>query len=166
MKISAEISYPSASPDQAYALTVDPEFRAAVCEATHALDYDVSVDEHDDKTATVVVTRTMPADLPDFVRKLVGETVDVVQTEEWGAPDEAGQRTADVIVQIHGQPAKMVGTMAIHSIGAGSLINIQGDLKVAIPLLGRKIEPEIANGIYAAVEREQETGSAWLDGAR
>ncbi len=162
MQISAEISYPSAIPDQAYALALDREFRIAVCEATHALAHDVSVEERDDKTATVVVTRTMPADVPDFVKSFVGETVDVVQSEDWGLPDAAGQRSADVVVQIKGQPAKMTGTLAIQSSGAGSLITIQGDLKVSIPLFGGKIEPEIAKGIYLAVEREQETGNTWL----
>ena len=46
----------------------------------------------------------MPAEVPDFMKKIVGETVDVVQTEDWGAPDADGQRTADVVVQIKGQP--------------------------------------------------------------
>jgi hypothetical protein len=162
MKITALISYPSASTEQAYALVVDPEFRAAVCEATHALDYDVNVSEHDDDTSTIVVLRTMPADLPDFAKRFVGETVDVVQTEEWGAPDGSGQRTADVTVQIKGQPATMTGTSTIRGDGTGSVISIEGDLKVSIPLLGRKIEPEIAKGFYAAIKKEQQTGTSWL----
>jgi hypothetical protein len=166
MKISAAISYPTASPDQAYALAVDPAFRTAVCEATHALEHDVSVEERDDKTAAVVVTRTMPADVPDFVKRFVGETVEVVQSEDWGVPDAQGQRTADLVLQIKGQPAKMTGAVSIQGTGAGCVITIEGDLKVAIPLLGRKIESEIAKGIYAAVEREQETGAAWFDEAR
>lgn len=161
MKITATISYPSATPEQAYALAVDPAFREAVCEATRAVDYDVSVDS-DGESAAVTVRRTMPADVPDFVRKFVGETVDVVQTERWGLPAAAGERTAALEVQVKGQPATMRGTATIQRTGTGSEVVIEGDLKVAIPLLGRKIEPEIAKGIYAAIEKEEETGRAWL----
>ena len=56
-----------------YALATDPEFRAEVCEAMHALDYDVKVDEHEDDTSSVVVSRTMPAYVPDFIKKVIGE---------------------------------------------------------------------------------------------
>ena len=162
MKVSAEISYPTATPDQAYQLTIDADFRGAVCEATHAIDYDVDVTEHADGTTTVVVSRTMPADLPDALKKFVGDKVSVVQTENWGDPDADGRRTADLEVRIKGQPATMKGTATIVTDGAGATIRIEGNLTVAIPFFGKKIEPEIAKGIYAAVKKEQETGRSWL----
>jgi hypothetical protein len=162
MQISATISYPSGTtPAQVYELATDADFRGEVCEATHALDYDVSVDAHDD-TAKVVVSRTMPADVPDFMKKMIGETVDVVQTEDWGAPDADGQRTADVVVQIKGQPAVMNGTAAIVASGGEVVMQIEGDLKVSIPFVGKKVEPEIAKGIYAAVDKEQKTAATHL----
>jgi hypothetical protein len=162
MQISATISYPSGTtPAQVYELATDAGFRGEVCEATHALDYDVSVDAHDD-TAKVVVSRTMPADVPDFMKKMIGETVDVVQTEDWGAPDADGQRTADVVLQIKGQPAGMNGTAAIVASGGEVVMQIEGDLKVSIPFFGKKVEPEIAKGIYAAVRKEQETAATRL----
>jgi len=162
MQISATISYPSGTtPAQVYELATDADFRGEVCEATHALDYGVSVDAHDD-TAKVVVTRTMPADVPDFMKKMIGETVDVVQTEDWGAPDADGQRTADLVVQIKGQPAVMNGTAAIVTSGGEVVMQIERDLKVSIPFFGKKVEPEIAKGIYAAVDKEQETAASRL----
>jgi hypothetical protein len=162
MQISATISYPSGTtPAQVYALATDADFRGEVCKATHALDYDVSVDAHDD-TAKVVVSRTMPADVPDFMKKMIGETVDVVQTEDWGAPDADGQRTADVVVQIKGQPAVMNGTAAIVASGGEVVMQIEGDLRVSIPFFGKKVEPEIAKGIYAAVDKEQKTAATRL----
>ena len=162
MQISATIAYPSGTtPAQVYELATDADFRGEVCEATHALDYDVSVDAHDD-TAKVVVSRTMPADVPDFMKKMIGETVDVVQTEDWGAPDADGQRTADMVVQIKGQPAVMNGTAAIVASGGEVVMQIEGDLKVSIPFFGKKVEPEIAKGIYAAVDKEQTTAATRL----
>jgi len=166
MNISATISYPAATtPAQVYELSTDPDFRSAVCEATHALDCDVRIDEHGDDTSTIVVSRTMPADVPDFMKKMIGESVDVVQTENWSAPDDDGQRTAELVLQIKGQPVRMTGTATIvnpGSDGTAAEMRINGDLKVSIPFVGKKIEAEVAKGIYAAIKREQETAASRL----
>ena len=86
----------------------------------------------------------------------------MIQTEEWGRPDDGGQRTADLLLQIKGQPAKMVGTASILDTGNGIEMQIQGDLKVAIPFVGKKVEPEIAKAIYAAADKEQKAADARL----
>jgi hypothetical protein len=163
MEMSAEIDYPGATPEEAFALIVDPKFRAAVCEATMALGHDVGIESTGNGGATVRVDRTMPAEVPDFVRKLVGETLDVRQTEEWSAPDAVGRRTADIRVEIVGQPAKMTGTIVLEAIPDGCHQVISGQVKVSIPFLGGKIEPEIAKGIRSAIRIEEQTGRAWLD---
>lgn len=162
MDVHAEIHYLNANPRQVFVLTVDPKFRGEVCEATHALSYDVDVDVRDDDTATVKVRRTMPAEVPDVVRRFVGETIDVMQTEDWGTPDAGGARTARVTVEIKGMPAGMTGTLATASVGDGARMTIDGALTVSIPFVGRKIEPEIAKAIMAASRREQEVAARWL----
>jgi hypothetical protein len=156
MKITATISYPGGTtPQQVYKLATDAGFRDEVCEATHALAYESKVDVHPDDTASVVVSRTMPAEVPDFIKKMIGDTVGVTQTEEWGSPDDSGQRMADVTVQIKGQPATMKGTATIALVPSGVEMRVDGDLKVSIPFVGKKIEPEIAKGIYAALRAEE-----------
>ncbi len=162
MDMHAEIAYPTASPDEAFVLTTSPEFRADVCRATHALDYDVDIEAHEDGGATVTVNRVMPADVPDFVKKFVGDTVTVIQTETWGRPDDQGRRTGDLVVQIKGQPAQMNGTLALDVVGSGVRQRIDGELRVSVPFVGKKIEPEIAKAILAGVEKEQEVGIRWL----
>jgi hypothetical protein len=162
MDFGAEISYPGATPDEAFALVVDPKFRAAVCEATMALKYDVSIDEDASGGAFVRVERTMPAEVPDFVKKLVGQTLDVRQTENWSAPGADGRRTADVRVDVVGQPAKMTGTIVLEPTSDGCHEVVTGQVKVSIPLLGGRIEPEIAKGILTAIKVEQKTGREWL----
>lgn len=162
MDVRAEINYPTTTPEHVYTLVTDQMFRSAVCEATGALTYDVDVDKRPDDTATVTVRRTMPAEVPDFVKKFVGQTVEVVQTEEWGAPDHLGQRRADLVVQIKGQPVKMAGTLHTEVVGEGTRTSIRGNLTVSMPFVGKKIEPEIAKGILAAVATEQRTADRWL----
>lgn len=162
MDVRTEINYPNTSPEQAFALGMDRAFRAAVCEATHATSYEVAISEHDDGRASVRIDRTMPAELPDIARKVMGENVTVVQTEEWSAPAQGGARTAELTISIRGQPAKMVGTIALDSVDASARMRIAGDVKVSMPFFGRRIEAEVAKAIVAAAAKEQQTGLSWL----
>ena len=162
MDVRAEIHYPTATVERVFTLVTDPAFRSAVCEATGALSHDVDVDARADATVSVTVRRTMSADVPEFAKKFVGQSVDVVQTEHWGPPDGNGQRTAQLVVQIAGKPAKMTGSVATHTVGAGAKTTLRGDLKVSIPFVGKQLEPEIAKAILAAVDKEQQTADKWL----
>ncbi len=162
MDLSAEITYPTESTVDAFALVVDAEFRAGVCEALDAIDYDVSVEAHDDGGASVTINREMPADVPEAIKKVVGESVKLVQTERWSAPDPAGQRNARLDIKILGQPATMTGTISLSVDGATVISHIRGDVKVAIPFFGKKVEPVIAKAILAGIRAEQQAVTARL----
>jgi Protein of unknown function (DUF2505) len=165
MKLSAEIDHPNASPEQVMTMMLDPAFREQVCEATHALDFTVDVEEYDDGTAKVVVDRVVPADVPDFVKNMIGDTISLSQTEDWSATTADGLRTADVLLSVKGQPASMTGTMGLVRSGAGVKLFVDGDVEVRVPFFGKKIEPELAKGILAAIEVEQTVGESWLSGS-
>jgi hypothetical protein len=162
MDVRAEITYPTGSPEEVFALAVDKDFRAAVCEATHALHHQVEIDLRPDGRVRVRVERTLPAEVPDFVRSFVGSTITVVQTEEWAPPAGDALRTAGLLIQIKGQPATMTGSETIQRNGSGTLQQITGDLRVSIPFFGKRIEAEVAKAILAAAAKEQETGRVWL----
>ena len=163
MQVSAEISYPTSSTERVFALTVAEDFREAVCVATHALDYRVEVTQGDDGLAHVRVERTLPADVPEAVKRFIGATITIVQTEDWGRPGEDGRRVADLTIQISGQPASMTGSILLEPAARGSVQRIRGDLTVSVPFLGKRMEPEVAKAIVAAAAKEQETGRTWLE---
>jgi hypothetical protein len=165
MKLSAEIDHPSATPDQVMTMMLDPAFRKRVCEATDAVDYSVDVEEYDDGSAKVVVDRVIPADVPEFVQKMIGNTISLTQTEEWSAAAADGTRTAGVLVAVKGQPATMSGTMGLVRSGGGVKVFVDGDVEVRVPFFGGKVEPELAKGILAAIAVEQRVGESWLSGA-
>ena len=100
--------------------------------------------------------------MPDFVKKLTGSTVKVKQTEVWSGPAADGSRTADVKVSIIGQPAEMVGTASLSPSSSGSAFVLNGDVKVSIPFIGKKIEPEVAKAIISSLREEVEFGTARL----
>src|SRR4051794_29866578 len=153
MKLNEKYSYDGAGVEDVFGLLSDQAFRTESCANQGATDYEVTV-VPSGGGATVTIVRTQDADMPDFVKKLTGSTVKVKQTEVWSAPDGEGSRTADVKVSIIGQPAEMVGKATLRATGDGSEFELTGDVKVSIPFIGKKIEPEIAKAIIASLREE------------
>ncbi|KQX65643.1 DUF2505 domain-containing protein [Angustibacter sp. Root456] len=161
MKFRADIRY-AADPDRVFEMLLDPAFHEKVCLATGALDHSVDV-EPADGGATITTTRKLPADgLPDFVRTFVGETLDVMRVDHWGSPGSDGTRRGTIVVEIQGTPVRLTGTVTMHAGGPGTLEEVEGDLKAAVPLLGGKIERAAEPAVRAAVSKEQEVGNEWL----
>lgn len=156
MKLNEKFTY-GAGVEAVYGLLVDQEFRTESCANQQATDYTVTVEPNGDG-ATVTIVRTQDADMPDFVKKLTGATVKVKQTEVWSGPDASGNRSADVKVSIIGQPAEMTGKAKLVATGDGSEFTVDGDVKVSIPFIGKKIEPEVAKAIRASLREEVEYG--------
>ena len=161
MKLNEKFSYDGADVEAVYGLLANQAFRTESCANQGATDYEVTVEESGDG-ATVTIVRTQDADMPDFVKKLTGKTVKVKQTEVWSAPDASGNRTADVKVSIIGQPAEMIGVAKLFARDGGSDFTIDGDVKVSIPFIGKKIEPEVAKAIRASLREEVEYGMTKL----
>jgi hypothetical protein len=152
-----------ADPEAVFAMLRDKAWREGVCQATHAVDYSVDVEESDDGVVTIETTRVLPASVPEPFRSMVGDRIEIVQTERW-SPAEDDVRNATVEVHITKQPASMTGTMTLAPHGAGTRQTVTGDIRVRIPLLGRRIEPELAKAIRAALDKEAEQGRAYLAG--
>jgi len=161
MKLTEKFSYKGADVEAVYGLLTSQEFRTDSCANQEATDYTVTV-EPKGEGATVTIVRTQEADLPDFVKKLTGNTVKVKQTEIWSGPDSSGNRTADVKVSIIGQPAEMIGVAKLFAKDDGSDFTVDGDVKVSIPFIGKKIEPEVAKAIRSSLREEVEYGMTKL----
>jgi hypothetical protein len=156
----------SGSVEQIFASHIDQDVREEACRQSGALSFQVRVRPAADGSARVEVERVMPATVPDYVRKFVGDSITVRQVEDWSAPDGRGARRAEIRLSIQGQPASMTGTMQLTPDGDGCVEQVTGDVKVAIPLLGRKIEPEIVKVIEAALRIEQRVAEEWVRSQR
>ena len=152
-----------APPDRVFAMLCDPAWRERVCEESRAVRWDVSVDASA-PGARVMVIRVLPARVPDLVKSLVGETIEAEQTEQWGPPGGDGSRRADFHVQIKGQPATVTGEVRLEPHGAGTRQTVVADVRVKIPFVGKRIEPEIAKAIKAGIGVEHRLGVAYLSG--
>ena len=100
--------------------------------------------------------------MPDFVRKFVGETIELVQSETWAAHDGSGTRRAELTLEAVGQPVSMTGSIVIEETTEGVREVVHGQLRAAVPFFGGKIESELAKGIVSAARAEERTGRDWL----
>ena len=161
MKISDIIEF-AAPPQEVFAMFADEEFQNRKCVATGALRHTVSITAQDDRTI-IVSTRNMPSDgFPHFVRSMVGETLAVTETQDWGPSGTDGVRHGRLAVEIAGAPVALHATLSLASGGHGSIETIEGDLKAGIPILGGKIEEAAAPAVQSAIRVEGETAMDWL----
>lgn len=161
MKIATTAEY-TATPDEVFAVLSDPAFQEAKCVATAAIKHSAKVETS--AGATVITTeRVLPSDgLPDFARGMVGNTLKVVERQEWGAPGADGARKGKVTMEVVGAPLVLQGTLSLAPQGSGSVEVIDADLKAKIPLLGGQVEKAAAPPIREAFEIEIATAHEWL----
>jgi uncharacterized protein YndB with AHSA1/START domain len=161
MKISETITY-AAPPETVYAMVTDRASQERKCVEAHAQRHEAAVSPAGEG-ARVVTKRDLPADdLPDFAKSIVGPTLSVTETYEWGGPATDGTRTGTLTVEVAGAPVAMRSTVRLAPAGGGTQITIDGDLKASIPLFGGKVEKAAAPAVIDAIRSEQRTGNAWL----
>jgi hypothetical protein len=158
--VTVELRYPGRTVEEVRAMLADPEFRQAVCTYQAVEDSAISIEEYDDGSMTVDMERTYGTTLvPSFARKFVGATIDLVQREEWSTPT-----TATFDVTIPGKPGEMQGTALLVQTGADAVETVTMNVKVAIPLVGGKLEDLIAGLLRDAFRAENKVGLKWLAG--
>ena len=158
--VTVELRYPGRTVEEVRAMLADPDFRRAVCTYQAVEDSAVTIEEYDDGSMTVDLDRTYGTDLvPSFARNFVGATIDLVQREEWITPTEA---TFDV--SIPGKPGEMSGTAKLVQSGPDAVETVRMDVRVAVPLVGGKLEDLVAGLLKDAFRAENKVGVKWLAG--
>lgn len=160
MKLKEQFTYP-ADATEVFALIQDAAFRKKSAEATGGKDVDVDVKQSGDGV-TITIERSQPATsskVPDFIKSFIGETVRVKQVEKWSGADADGNRTADISLKVQGQPAGMEGsaTLTNKTTGKAAFV-VQGDVKVKVPFVGKKIEPFVAKVIEKSLQHDVDAG--------
>jgi Protein of unknown function (DUF2505) len=154
MDISSHLDF-AAQPTDVYVMMTDQKYLEEVCVASGSLSYDVSVNGSTTKTS-----RTLSA--PDSAARFTGPKLTVNEEVVWGDPSPDGSRSGAVTMTVHGQPVTFRGKAQLSAGGRGSVVDITGELKVAIPLLGRKLEESAAPAVTDGYKKQQEVGDRWL----
>ena len=161
MKIAKTVQY-SASPEEVFAVLADQAFQDAKCAATAALRHTAAVSTQGDRTV-ITTERVLPTDgMPDFAKSMVGETLKVTETQDWGPAGDDGSRQGTVSMAVAGVPVSLKGSLSLAPGGPGSVETIDADLKASVPLIGGKIEKAAAPPVEDAIAIEQRLAEEWL----
>jgi hypothetical protein len=164
MDLKSELRF-DADPYAVFGMLTDEAYIAKKTTAAKAIRHQVSVNRDGDQV-TIELVRIMPPDVPDFVRRFVGETIDVKQTDVWEPAQPDGSREGRISLEMVGMPVACNGTMRLTPSGAGTLLTINGSIKASVPLFGGKIEEAVHQGLTEAARIEEKVGQAWLAGER
>ncbi|WP_203567032.1 DUF2505 domain-containing protein [Aestuariimicrobium ganziense] len=154
MEITSHQSY-AADPARVHAMMTDPAYLAEVCRRGGATSQTIDV-----QGDTTTVTMALPA--PEQVRKFVGESLDVTQVVVWEPAAADGRREGTLDLTVKGMPVVMKGRATMAPAGATTEVNYLADLKVNIPLLGKKLEQAAAPSISRALQVQQQVGTDYL----
>ena len=161
MKIAKSIEY-AATPDEVFAVLSDVKFQEAKCAATAAIKHSADVKTVGDHTV-ITTERILPSDgLPDFAKSMVGDTLKVTETQDWGPASGNGGRRGTVDMAVAGAPIALKGTLMLAPGAGGAVETLEAELRAKVPLIGGKIEKAAAPPIEEAIDIEATTAKSWL----
>lgn len=155
MHLSYRHTY-AASTDDVVALMANPDFITDVAEHSGATSHDVRIEG---PTTHMEMALQAPSD----VAKFVGRTIHVTQRLTWGEPDAQGVRRGTIDFVVAGMPVSVAAAAVLTPTGPQSSVGTyEGDLNVRIPLVGKKVEAQVAPSINDAFDGLERRAQAWL----
>lgn len=159
-KVSEELRYDGATLEQVHEMLADPTFRERVCDYQRVKSRTVTVDRQGDRMGVTIDQVQAAQGIPGFARKVVGDEINIVQTEDWLTPEKG-----DIHVAIPGKPGEMSGTALLTEDPDGVTETVNLTVKVNIPLVAGKLEGLIADMLVKALRAENKVGRDYLTGA-
>ncbi|MFD4292242.1 DUF2505 domain-containing protein [Rhodococcus sp. NPDC058505] len=99
--------------------------------------------------------------LPSLVSKAVKGDLVLTRGEAWG-PFENGQANGKFTVTTTGLPITASGTAVLTDAGAQSTMTLEGDVEVAIKLIGGAVEGMVADQVVEILGRDQAAVEEWV----
>jgi hypothetical protein len=152
---SYELTYDAPLADVA-AMLADPAFREQVCDAQHATSRTVTVTGTTESGSVAIDYSQKATGIPGFAQKIVGDSIDIAQREQW-----SGNRAA-LEITIPGKPGDMKGSVTLAERGGTTVETVAVEIRVGVPLLGGKLERLIEEILLRALKKENQVGREWL----
>ncbi|GAB2547436.1 DUF2505 domain-containing protein [Brachybacterium huguangmaarense] len=167
MHLTETLSLP-VSAAAAGAMYADPDYAEVRRETMGARTASARVDGDAAGAFTTTTELTMPTDrVPDMMRRFVGQTVTVRETQRWQASGPDGARDGEISFEIVGAPASMTGRTRLAPAGEdASTITIDGELVAKVPLLGRRIEQAAIPYVSEVLGLESTSAAAYARSRR
>ena len=150
----------AASTDQIWAMLQDQAYWDAKYAALGATNLEWLEFNATGDTLRVSCVRHVVTHLPSAAKKFIGETAEVTQTEEWTRSGDG--LTSKITINTKGAPGGFTGSSKIAPSDAGSSWSTDLDIKVAIPLLGKKLEGAAYDETGDNFIKEKDFNDKWL----
>lgn len=148
--------------EKAWAMFVDADSHIAKFEAMGHRNIEVEESSYADGKFHLVVNRDVTVDLPSFAARVLKPTNRVRSTDDWtdkGDGTYAGTFKADA----KGAPIDVGGTTHLSSTSDGkTTYRVDAEVKVNVPLIGKKIEGFAKGNIEQQMTDEFACGDRWL----
>ncbi len=154
MQLAFQHTYP-AGPDAVAQLLRDEAFLADVAQHAGALSHSSRIEGD-----TTHLAMEIPA--PDDVQKFVGRSVNLQLTMRFDAATADGSRPGHVTVEVPGMPVDASARARLTPQGDHTVGDYDGELKVRIPLVGKKVEAKVEPFVVAAFAGMEERARVWL----
>ena len=149
-----------ATPDAMMAMLGSTEYVEAKYQALGDISAEIVEHTSTDTAMVLKVDRQVPSDLPDFAKKVLGDTNHLVQTETWSAAGDGYK--CDLSIDSPGKPLTIKSRSEIVPSGDGSDWNVDMEIKASIPLVGGKLEGVVEKETRATMAKEYDFNKMWL----
>ena len=146
--------------DEIWAMISEKGYYEGKYEALGASNLDWQTFNAGSDSISVSSIREVDANLPGFARKVIGDKAVITQTENWHR--QGDHLVCEVGILTKGAPGGISGTMSIKPSGGGSEWDAHFDIKVAIPLLGKKFEGLAHDETVENFKKEKAFNDEWL----
>ncbi|MDR0591741.1 MAG: DUF2505 domain-containing protein [Bifidobacteriaceae bacterium] len=164
MRFAAHYDYPS-PPAQVAALLQNRDYLVAAARAAGAESSQVEVKPGADGSLTVTIRWTMPSTgLPAPTRAAAPQGLEVRLALVWERPAAGRDRQATMAGQIAGAGVHLSGLSRLRPVGEGSRLEVSGEVKAQLPLIGRAIEEAAAPAIVKVLDAQHQVALDWLAG--
>ena len=151
-----------ASPAEVFTMLADEDFVEKKCLASGSIEASGQILDDGDGKVSIIGRRVLPAQLPGFAKKFVGDTIVLTETQNWDAAKADGDRRATFVVDFGNNPISFKGTIALLPDGDDSTVETKGEIKCTVPFVGGKIEQIALSWIDKYLNKEQSVGNDWL----
>lgn len=151
----------AATPERVWAMLTDPEYIETKALRSGSIEVNAEVEAGDAETR-IISRRRLPAKLPSFMKKVVGDEIVINEAQRWGDAGPDGGREGTFVVDFGGQPMAFKGTVGLRPNGDGTEVLTEGTLKASVRFVGSKVEAVAQEWMVKYLQKEESVAAEWL----
>lgn len=143
-------------------MMADPAYLEGKYEALQDISFEVVDHKSDADSLNIQVSRVVPADLPEVAKKVLGDTNQLIQKENWKRNGDNYE--CDLDIETPGKPVKITGKLKIVPTGDASADwHVDMEIKASVPIIGGKIEGAVEKETRGKLDLEYQYNCQYLE---